>query len=90
LDTIEINPNFAEAHNNLGFVYLNEGEVDLSILENEKAVGLKPNLSSAHYVLFSAYEQKQDLKRAGEHLRKYLEITGDDDPNLKKKAQQYK
>jgi serine/threonine protein kinase/Flp pilus assembly protein TadD len=90
LDTIEINPNFAEAHNNLGYVYLNEGEVDLSILENEKAVGLKPNLSSAHYVLFSAYEQKQDLKRAGEHLRKYLEITGDDDPKLKNKAQQYK
>jgi serine/threonine-protein kinase len=89
-DTIEINPNFAEAHNNLGYVYLNEGEVDLSILENEKAVGLKPNLSSAHYVLFSAYEQKQDLKRAGEHLRKYLEITGDDDPNLKNKAQRYK
>jgi serine/threonine protein kinase len=90
LDTIEINPNFAEAHNNLGYVYLNEGEVDLSILENEKAVGLKPNLSSAHYVLFSAYEQKQDFKRAGEHLRKYLEITGDDDPNLKNKAQRYK
>lgn len=90
LDTIEINPNFAEAHNNLGLVYLHEGEVDLSILENEKAVGLKPNLSSAHYVLFLAYEQKQDLKRSGEHLRKYLEITGDDDPNLKKKAQQYK
>lgn len=90
LDTIEINPNFAEAHNNLGYVYINEGEIDLSILENEKAVGLKPNLSSAHFVLFSAYEQKQDLKRAGEHLRKYLEITGDDDPTLRKKAQQYK
>jgi serine/threonine protein kinase/Flp pilus assembly protein TadD len=90
LDTIEINPNFAEAHNNLGLVYLHEGEVDLSILENEKAVGLKPGLSSAHYVLFLAYEQKQDLKRSGEHLRKYLEITGDDDPGLKKKAEQYK
>ncbi len=90
LDTIGINPNFAEAHNNLGLVYLNEGEVDLSILENERAVALKPNLSSAHYVLFLAYEQKQDFKRSGEHLRKYLEITGDDDPNLKKKAQQYK
>jgi len=90
LDTIEINPNFAEAHNNLGLVYLHEGEVDLSILENEKAVGLKPNLSSAHYVLFLAYEQKQDLKRSGEHLIKYLEITGDDDPGLRKKAQQYK
>lgn len=90
LDTIDINRNFAEAHNNLGLVYLHEGEVDLSILENEKAVGLKPNLSSAHYVLFLAYEQKQDLKRSGEHLRKYLEITGDDDPNLKRKAQQYK
>lgn len=90
LDTIEINPNFAEAHNNLGLVYLYEGEVDLSILENERAVALKSNLSSAHYVLFLAYEQKQDYRRSGDHLREYLEITGDDDPNLKRKAQQYK
>jgi serine/threonine protein kinase len=90
LNTIEINPNYSEAHNNLGLVYLHEGEVDLSILENERAVALKPNLASAHYLLFLAYEQKRDFSRSGEHLRKYLEITGDDDPKLKRKAQQYR
>jgi serine/threonine protein kinase len=90
LNTIEINPNFAEAHNNLGLVYLHEGEVDLSILENERAVALKSNLSSAHYLLFLAYEQKRDFSRSGQHLRKYLEITGDDDPALNRKSRQYK
>jgi len=86
---IQINPNYAEAHNNLGAIYLEEGKVDASIAENEKAVQIKPMLSSAHYSLYLAYEQKHDFKNAGMHLQKYLEITGDEDPVLKKKVDQY-
>jgi serine/threonine-protein kinase len=89
LKTIEINPNFAEAHNNLGLTYLQEGEVDQSIQQNEMAIALKPNLYSAHYQLFLAYEQKGDLKIAGRHLRKYVEITGENDPALLQKLKEY-
>lgn len=86
---IQINPNYAEAHNNLGGIYLEQGKVDASIMENEKAVQIKPMLPQAHYSLFLAYEQKQDFRTAGQHLQKYLELSNDDDPALKKKVAQY-
>lgn len=86
---IQINPNYAEAHNNLGAIYLEEGKVDASIMENEKAVQIKPMLSSAYYSLYLAYEQKQDFSSAGRNLQKYLELSNDDDPELKKKLDKY-
>jgi tetratricopeptide (TPR) repeat protein len=86
---LELNPNHAEAHNNLGAIYLAEGMTSQAIRENELAVQLKPGLASAHYSLFLAYEQEKNFKVAGEHLRKYLEITEDDDPELKRKAEKY-
>jgi tetratricopeptide (TPR) repeat protein len=86
---IQINPNYAEAHNNLGAIYLEEGKVDASIMENEKAVQIKPMLSSAHYSLYLAYEQKQDFPTAGRYLQKYLELSNDEDPELKKKLAKY-
>ena len=86
---LAINPNYAEAHNNLGSIYLSEGQIAQSIRENEKAVELKPGLASAHYSLFLALEQKKNYRLAGEHLKTYLDLTEDDDPELKKKLQKY-
>lgn len=86
---IRLNPNYAEAYNNLGGIYLIEGQVDQSIQENEKAVQLKPGLATAHYSLFTAYELKKNYPRAVEHLEQYIKITGDDDPELKQKLEQY-
>lgn len=87
---IQINPNFAEAHNNLGAMFLEEGKIDSAIAENEKATQIKPGLSSAHYSLYLAYEQKQDFRAAADHLQKYIELTGDNDPSLQKKLQSYR
>jgi tetratricopeptide (TPR) repeat protein/tRNA A-37 threonylcarbamoyl transferase component Bud32 len=86
---ISLNPNYAEAYNNLGGIYLIEGKVDQSIQENEKAIQLKPGLATAHYSLFTAYELKKNYPRAVEHLKQYMQITGDDDPELMQKMQQY-
>ena len=86
---IRLNPNYAEAYNNLGGIYLIEGLIDQSIQENEKAVQLKPGLAAAHYSLFAAYEIKKDLARATEHLKHYMQLTGDDDPELKRKLNEY-
>ncbi len=86
---IRLNPNYAEAYNNLGGIYLMEGQVDLSIQENEKALQLKPGLATAHYSLFSAYELKKNYPLAVEHLKQYIQITGDDDPALKEKIEKY-
>ena len=86
---ISLNPNYAEAYNNLGGIYLIEGQIDQSIQENERALQLKPGLATAHYSLFTAYEVKKNYPLAVEHLKKYVDLTGDDDPELKKKLQQY-
>lgn len=86
---IDVNPNLAEAHNNLGNVLLQNGHIDESILENEKALQLKPRFPQAHWNLFAAFEQKDDFRRAAEHLRQYMEITGDESPELKKKLEEY-
>lgn len=86
---ISLNPNLPEAHNNLGNVLLQDGQIDESIVELEKALDLKPRFHHAHYNLFAAYEQKGDLKRAAQHLKEYMELSGDDSPELKKKLEEY-
>jgi len=86
---LQLDPNYAEAHNNLGAIYLNEGELVAAIREIEAAVRLKPGLASAHYSLFLAYEQKGDLKKAASHLREYVDLSGDDDPELGEKIKRY-
>jgi serine/threonine protein kinase/lipoprotein NlpI len=86
---IQLDPNYPEAHNNLGLIYLYEGEMDRAISENELALKLKPDLASAHYCLYLAYEKKNQLRKAGEHLQQFMELTNDQDPDLKKKLERY-
>ena len=52
---IKMKPDFAEAYNNLGYVYFTQTEYKLAIKEFEKAVKLKPNYVSAHNNLGRAY-----------------------------------
>jgi eukaryotic-like serine/threonine-protein kinase len=86
---IALNPNYAEAYNNLGAIDLYDGKAPQAIQELEKAISLKPDLGSAHYSLFLAYEMQKNYSQAADHLKRYLELTGDDDPALRKKLQEY-
>jgi serine/threonine protein kinase len=86
---IQLDSNYPEAHNNLGLIYLHEGEIDRAITENELALKLKPDLASAHYCLYLAYEKKNQLHQAGEHLQRFMQLTNDQDPDLKKKLEKY-
>lgn len=86
---VQLDPNYPEAHNNLGLIYLYEGEIDRAISENETALQLKPDLASAHYCLYLAYEKKNQLRKAGEHLKRFMELTNDQDPELQKKIDAY-
>jgi serine/threonine protein kinase len=48
---IELNPNFDEAHHQLGFVYLHIGMLDKGQLEIEKALAINPSNTLARYRL---------------------------------------
>ena len=60
---IQYNPKFAEAHNNLGQVFLMQGRVDDAIKSFENALALVPKFERARKNLEEAQEFKRDPKR---------------------------
>ena len=74
---LAINPRYADAHNNLGFLFDHEGKINEAIGHYSKAIDLAPN----H--LLALYNLANDLKRSGKteqallHYKRALEL----DPN---------
>ena len=54
---VELQPNSAEAHNNLGFALLQNGNLKQAIQELRHSIELKPEYAGAHYNL--AWRSKQ-------------------------------
>ncbi|KAH9288412.1 hypothetical protein KI387_032529, partial [Taxus chinensis] len=54
----------AQVHNALGFSYVSDGKIDISIIQFEKAVKLQPGYVTAWNNLGDAYEKKKELKDA--------------------------
>jgi lipoprotein NlpI len=55
---LKLQPDYADAHNNLGIAYGEIGSLDSAIEHFQASVRLKPNDSYAHYNLAKAYEIK--------------------------------
>ena len=55
---VELNPRYAEAHNNLGNAYLQNGQVAEAIAEFKTALDLKPNIANARENLDRALRQQ--------------------------------
>jgi tetratricopeptide (TPR) repeat protein len=68
---LQVNPNFAEAHIELGIIALAQGKTDTAIADLEKAVHLAPNLSAAHYRLGLAYQKRGNKERAKAELDRF-------------------
>ena len=72
---MEIDPEFAEAYNNLGAVYFQLGKYKESIWEYQKALDFLPDYAEAHMGLGMAYylwpEKKYQLSP---HLRRAEEL----------------
>ncbi|MFA4889027.1 MAG: tetratricopeptide repeat protein [Candidatus Omnitrophota bacterium] len=77
---IAINPNFAEAHYNLGVVYGDKGMLNEEIAEYEKAIAINPNLAEAHSDLGVAYRDKGMFDKEIAEYEKAIAIN----PNLAK------
>lgn len=46
---IEINPNYAQAYSNRGFVHLQQGNIQQALTDLNQAIEINPNYTSAYY-----------------------------------------
>jgi tetratricopeptide (TPR) repeat protein len=75
---LRINPQFAEAHLELGLIALAEGKTDQAISALEKAVSLDPRLAAAHYRLGLAYQRLDDKVRAQEEFKQFRQLKNEE------------
>jgi tetratricopeptide (TPR) repeat protein len=71
------NPNFQEAHYNLGALYLQSGDYKRALPALQKAVALKPQDPDAQYALASVYETLGQTDQAAEHYAYVLALQPD-------------
>ncbi len=79
---LQISPNLSLAHNNLGEIFLNRGEIDSALHHLQLALRSDPNYALAHYNLGLAYQKKGLLKEAKEAYQKTLKIIPEFKPAL--------
>jgi tetratricopeptide (TPR) repeat protein len=92
-ETIRINPNFADAHNNLGIILeMYHKKYDEAIYQYRQELKIKPDNSGVHYNLAIALAAKGERQEAIKHFqraiylkpdyeaaRQWLRLTMDDD-----------
>jgi protein O-GlcNAc transferase len=69
---LELKPDYAEAHNNLGNAFNDQGKLDEAVACYRRALELKPDFAEAHYNLGSALEEIGDLQGAEDSFRAAL------------------
>ena len=87
---IEINPNFAMAHSNLGAAYINKGMLDQPIAQCKRALDINPNYADAHYNLAVSYYYKREYSLAIRHCDRFMELGYEADPELLKALKPYR
>ena len=75
-----INPNYAEADNNLGNALLQKGRLDGGDLAVQKALKINPNYAEAHSNLGLAFAQKGRLDEAINEFQEALRLKPDLSP----------
>jgi Flp pilus assembly protein TadD len=71
---LEIKPDHAETHYNLGTALLQKGNVDEAIVHFQKALEIKPDHAEVHNNLGTALLRKGSMDEAIVHFQKALEI----------------
>jgi tetratricopeptide (TPR) repeat protein len=76
-EALRFKHDYAEAHINLGNVFLQEGKVNDAIGHYEQALRSKPDYADAHYALGIALEQAGRVREAIGHHEQALRIKPD-------------
>ena len=58
---LQINPNYVEAHNNLGIIYFRKGKMDEALSEYQKAIEIKPDYAKGYYNIGNVYRQMKEI-----------------------------
>lgn len=75
---VELCPSYAEAHNNLGYVYEKQGRLEEAIAEYKKASELKPEIPYPYFGLGDVYYRTSRYREAAKWYKKGLEYKPDD------------
>ncbi len=76
--SLELYPDYAEAHYNLGNALLKKGEIDEALAQCQEAVALTPNDPDSHVALANALLAKNHVDEAIEHYSRALQLYPDD------------
>ncbi len=71
---LELKPDMAEAHMNLGFSYRMRGDVENQTHHFEEAARLEPDMPDVHHNLGLAYSDARMYSQAADEFRKAIEI----------------
>ena len=72
---LNMNPNFANAHNNLGIIYQSLGEKKNAINSFEMSIKINPNHTDSYYNLGSIFKELGEIKKAKKCYEKTIEIN---------------
>ncbi len=72
---IELKPDFADAHLELGNLHVAQGENEKAVAEFSEVVRINPRSEMAHYRLGQTYRNLNQLERAEKELAQYTELT---------------
>jgi len=80
---LELQPDYAEAHNNLGHALAMQGNWADAIKHYQQALQLKPNFAQAHYYLGMAFASQGKADQAIPQFQQALDLaTAQGDPRL--------
>ena len=74
---LQLDPNDAEVHNNLGTAFKDQGKLDEAVACYRRALELKPDYAEAHYNLGVAFRDQGKLDEAVACCRRALELKPD-------------
>jgi len=74
---VHIDPNYAEAHNNMGALLLGQGKTDEAIREFSEAVRINPAKPEFHYNLGVVLKNKRQINEALGQFNAALKLNPD-------------
>ena len=76
LSALRADPGSAEAHDTLGGIYLQRGELERARRQFQETIRLQPKLASAHYKLALVFEKQGKTDAAAQEFRAAQEAEG--------------